>query len=260
MHAAKTGGEVLLQWLGKVKAREKGPRDLVTEADIASQNAIRDVVLSRFPSHQFVGEEDGPEVEFQADGNRAQIGAEFRWIVDPLDGTVNYVHGMPSFATSVALQRGSEVIVGSVFDPVADECFTATQGGGAMLNGKSISTSDCATLNEALVAASFSPNVPRDSDEVKRFIEVLSECQALRRLGSAALNLSYLAAGRLDAYWATSVKPWDVAAGWLIVAEAGGNMTALNGGAFELDRPEFVAAATPQLHRHLLDVLDRAVG
>lgn len=246
--AARRGGEVLLQWRGRVKAREKGPRDLVTEADWASQHAIEELLLRRFPDHNFLGEEDPQQL--------AQLSAEAPcWVVDPLDGTTNFVHGMPTFAVSVALMQQGKVEVGVVYNPVSDECFRASRGGGAELNGEQIRASDCGQLSQAMVAASFSAQVSDDSAEVRRFVQVLTRCQALRRLGSAALNLCYVAAGRLDAYWATSVKAWDMAAGALLIEEAGGVVTQFDGGPWDVRRPEFTAAATPPLHAELQGAL-----
>jgi myo-inositol-1(or 4)-monophosphatase len=248
--AARLGGQILLDWQGRIHPREKAPKDLVSEADLASQQAIYEVIHGTFPDHDFLGEEADPS-------EIAQREAEFRWIVDPLDGTVNYVHRLPAYSVSVALERCGEIQVGVVYDPTADECFSAVRGAGAFLNGAKISVSDCESLRTALVAASLSPGVTRDSEEVERFLDVLVECQALRRLGSAALNLAYLAAGRLDAYWGTNVKVWDVAAGLLLVREAGGLMSGVEGEAFDLSHPHFAAAATPILHAELVATLKR---
>ena len=250
--AARTGGSVLLSWMDRFETREKGPKDLVTDADLASQQAIRDIVLGEFPDHEFLGEEDDALDTKAINSPRADT---CRWLVDPLDGTTNYVHRLPMFSVSVAVERGGEILAGAVFDPIASECYTAQSGQGAWLNGAPLSTSNCERISEALLAASFSANVPRNSDEVVRFVEVLHSCQALRRMGSAALNLSYLAAGRLDGYWATSVKPWDVAAGILLVREAGGIATGVDGGPLDLARPKFAAAATPTLHKQLVGLL-----
>lgn len=252
--AARAGGRELLEWLGRINPREKAPKDLVTEADLASQRKIRDIALEAFPDHAFLGEEDDPMLLHDTSD------AEFRWIVDPLDGTTNFVHQMPAFSVSVALEQKGEVIVGVIYDPIAEECFTATQHGGAHLNGQPIQASCCTALREALVAASFSAGVQRDSEEIKRFLEVLTECQALRRLGSAALNLAYLGCGRLDGYWATSVKTWDVAAGILIAREAGAVFTSMAGGSVDLANPHFIGAATPELHGALSDTLARGAA
>ncbi len=248
--AARAGGEVLLSWIGRFEVREKGPSDLVTEADWASQEAIRKILLTAFPQHGFISEE--------ADAPRDAT-AEYCWVVDPLDGTTNYVHQLPHYAVSVALVHRGRPIVGAVFDPVHGECFTAAEGQGAHLNGRPIHASQVRDLSQALAAASFSAKVEPDSPEIDLFIAALLSCQAVRRTGSAALNLCYVAAGRLDAFWALSTKAWDVAAGVLLVEEAGGVVTRLDGGPLALDLPHPVASATRPLHEQFRILLQSAV-
>jgi myo-inositol-1(or 4)-monophosphatase len=254
--AARAGGQVLRELQGRIQVQEKGPRDLVTEADLASQEVIREILAKEFPDHDFRGEEDVTTAEAAKPQDNSN--SHYCWVVDPLDGTTNYVHQLPLYCVSVALRLGDNVVCGTVYDPVSEEVFTAVADGGAFLNGRLIRVSDCCRLEDALVAASFAPNVPRGSSEVARFIEVLHRCQAVRRLGSAALNLCYVAAGRLDAYFAANIKTWDVAAGQLILREAGATLTALDGGPFQLDHPQFASAATASLHRELMDVLQKA--
>lgn len=257
--AARAGGRVLMQMRGRIQAQEKGPKDLVTEADIASQEVIRRVLGDAFPSHGFLGEEgDGTISSLTPGGGGGK--SPYCWVVDPLDGTLNYARQLPNYSVSVALRHGSRVVCGVVYDPLLDECFGAELGQGATLNGEPIRASDCNRVERALIAASLPTEVPRGSREIDRFVEVMIHAQSIRRMGSAALNLCYLATGRLDAYWATCVKVWDVAAGTLIVTEAGGTVTHPDGSAFDLDCPQFVAAATPSLHRDLMTVLGRAQG
>ncbi len=248
--AAKAGGEVLRRMQGKIKAREKAPADLVTEADLISQETIRQLVLDAYPSHGFLGEESLPD----SDESLAKD-PEFVWIVDPLDGTTNYVHGLDYFCVSVALQHNAEIVVGTVYDPIREECFTAILHQGSYCNGRPIRCSDVQSLGDALVAASLPPRVEPNSDEVTRFLNVLYRCQALRRLGSAALNCCHVAAGRLDGYWATSVKKWDVAAGLLIIQEAGGTVLGIDGQPLQIDRPQFAATGHPALHSELIAAL-----
>jgi len=256
--ALRAGGEVLLSWQGRIRAKEKGPRDLVTEADVASQEAIRKVLIGAFPCHDFLGEEDcNDSANPPGTTGLGASASGYRWIVDPLDGTTNYVHQFQNFAVSVALEHEGQIVVGGVYDPVLDHCYLAEAGKGAKLNGNFLNVSSCHQLEQSLMAVSFSANVKRDSREVLRFIEVLQCCQALRRLGSCALNLCYLAAGQLDGYFATSVKTWDVAAGMLIVNESGGIVTNIDGGPFDLWNPEFAAAATNSLQKQLISVLKR---
>jgi myo-inositol-1(or 4)-monophosphatase len=252
--AARLGGGVLLEWIGRFKVREKGPADLVTEADLASQKSIRGLLADRFPDHDFLGEEDAPAADAIAEQVRSD---RFVWIVDPLDGTTNYAHGDPHFCVSVAVVQDNTTLAGAVLKPATDECFTAQRGCGARLNGQPIHSSDVENLGQALVGLSFPPQFRRDSAEVEDLFRVMEATQAVRRSGSAALNLCYVAAGRYDAYWATKTNAWDVAAGCLIVEEAGGVVTALNGSPFDLAAPWPIAAATPALSRQLIQTLAR---
>jgi myo-inositol-1(or 4)-monophosphatase len=253
--AARAGGSVLREWLGKFAVANKGPRDLVTEADLASQREIRRIVLGAFPEHGFVGEESLPDATGTPAADSGTSGAggnepSLRWHVDPLDGTSNYVHGFPAYCVSVALARGDEILVGTVYDPVQDECFTARAGGGAFLNGRRISASRAADLVDALVAVSFPPHVAVDSRPVTDFLAVLPHVHSIRRTGSTAINLAYLACGRIDAFWVRRIASWDVAAGLLLVAEAGAAIGQFGGArstGVSLDNPVFIAASTPKL-------------
>ena len=248
--AVRIGGREIQDWVGRFEVRKKGPADLVAQADLASQAAIRRTVLGAFPGHCLLGEETTPEqpVPVFSGGNRA----EYRWIVDPLDGTTNFVHGVPHYSVSLALERNGDLLVGAVYDPLLEECFTAAAGQGAWLNGRPIHTSQVAQLSDALAAAGFPPNVKRDAPDLLLFLEMACRCQAIRRTGSSALNLCYLAAGRFDLYWSYSTNIWDVAAGVLILQEAGGRITSPVGGDFSLEEAHFLAAANRGLHAQLL--------
>jgi myo-inositol-1(or 4)-monophosphatase len=247
LEAAELAGQALLDWQDRFTPREKGPKDLVSQADLAAQEAIRACILKSFPDHDFLSEEEAADRKAQGLPAIAERRSEYRWIVDPLDGTTNYIHHLPGYAVSIALQRGSQIELGVVFDPLAKECFVAERGKGAVLNGKPLQTSSCTDINRALIAVSFSPHVTRESPEIKRFVEILLASQSVRRMGSAALNLCYVAAGRLDGYLATSVSLWDVAAGLLMVEEANGKTAGLNGSPVCLDNPELIAAASPEV-------------
>lgn len=251
--AARAGGSILLDWQHRFIAKEKGCRDLVTEADLASQQAIREILLGRYGDHDFLGEEDA---SFPLAKKNFRT-SRYRWIVDPLDGTANYVHGLPAFAVTIALEKDGQIVLGVIFDPVSEELFHVVRGEGAFLNGQPLQTSGCTSPERAMVAVSFAPDVPRGSVEISRFIEALHSCQSVRRLGSAALNLAYLAAGRLDSYWATSVKIWDVAAGLLMVEEAGGTVSRIDGAELDLAKPEFLASANAPLQAEMLAILSR---
>jgi len=250
--AARAGGRVLQDWVGRFGVSSKGPRDLVTEADVAAQREVRRIVLGAFPDHAFVGEETLPEEADRAAG-------ETRWIVDPLDGTTNYVKGIPAYCTSVALARGDEILVGAIYDPVREECFTASAGEGAFLNGSRIAAAATRRLADAVVAVSFPTHVDAGSAAVQDFLAVLPGALAIRRSGSTAINLAYLACGRFDGFWARRIQSWDVAAGLLLVKEAGGHVGPYaGGGPVRLDVPAFISAATAELLGELQRVLPPA--
>jgi myo-inositol-1(or 4)-monophosphatase len=201
------------------------------------------------PGHHFVSEEGSGERRFDA---------EYCWIVDPLDGTTNYVHQVPHYCVSVALAHHGRVVAGAVFDPTSGDCYTAELGGGSRLNGRPIRTSGVSDLSQALVAASFSAYIEFPSREIDQFVQSLVTCQAVRRTGSAALNLCYVASGRFDAFWALSTSAWDIAAGVLLVEEAGGVATLTDGRPLTLDAPYPAASATPLLHEQFCRMLESA--
>ena len=248
--AARLGGRILVEYLGKAAVREKGPADLVTDADMASQQAIEQLIRIRFPQHEFLGEEST-----LAERQRAQASGRPVWVVDPLDGTANYVHRLPGFSVSVALVEGNEPKVGVVYDPMSDTLYAATSEGAVTKNNKPIRTSGCERIEKAMVCCSFRPNVRRGDAEVHQFLNVLESSQSLRRLGSAAMNLCYVAEGCLDAYWASSVKAWDVAAGGLIARTAGAQLTSVTGGPFDLWDAKLLATSSPALHTAMLRCL-----
>jgi myo-inositol-1(or 4)-monophosphatase len=248
--AARVAGRILLDWAGRFTVSEKGPADLVTEADVASQTAIHGILHERFPDHGFLGEE----------GLSTASGAgEFRWIIDPLDGTSNYVHGFPYYAVSIGLECQCELVAGVIYDPTRDEMFTAARGEGAMLNSRPIRSSRFAPLNKAMVIASFPPGVAAESAPIRRFLKVLPHAQTIHRSGSAALNLAYVAAGRLDGFWSTSLKPWDVAAGAAIVAEAGGRVTRMDGRPLDIRVADLLCTNGTGIHEELVALLSGSV-
>jgi len=249
--AVRAGAAAVQERFGRCEPRKKGPADLVTDADFASQEAVRNTILDAFPDHVLVSEEGEPAAA-PADG-------AWRWILDPLDGTTNYVHRVPHYAVSLALERGGELLVGAVYNPADGECFTAVGGKGAWLDGRPLSTSSVTTLPDALAVCGFPPRATMGAPDVRVFLAALSSCQAVRRTGSAALNLCYLAAGRFDAYWSFSTKIWDVAAGVLIAREAGAAVSGPRGGPFELDTGHFLAAANDPLHGELRAMVDAAL-
>jgi myo-inositol-1(or 4)-monophosphatase len=244
--AARLGGAILQDWAGRITPKEKSPKNLVTEADFASQKAISEFLGRECPGHGFLGEEEG---------GPAAIASDYRWIVDPLDGTSNYVHRFPFYAVSIGVEHQGQLVAGAIFDPTRNEMFSASIGSGATLNGQSIEPSATEPLASALVIASLPVKTSSDSLEVRRFLRVLTKAQSLQRTGSAALNLCYVAAGRMDAYWSTSLKPWDMAAGVLILREAGGRVTAIDGGAFDVNVPDLLASNGNALHDELAELL-----
>lgn len=255
--AARAGAVELMARRDDRVVKEKAPKDLVTDADLASQKAIRSILLDGFSDHAFVGEEAG-ETEPPAAVKAGSQDAPPCWVVDPLDGTVNYVHRLQSFAVSIALHHAGKMRLGVIFDPVTEEMFTAIDGHGAHCNGSPIKVSGQDDISDSLVACSFPAGVAATDPEVGRFVNVLEQCRSLRRLGSCALNMCYVAAGRLDAYWATAVMPWDSAAGTVIAREAGAELTKYDGGEFDDWHPKFCVSASKHLHQTMISSLTAA--
>ncbi len=271
--AALEAGAVLKEKLGKVGFREKSPADLVTEADVASQRRVEEILLTAFPDHYFLGEESqGATPSFGAAlassvsnkkmlkesecGSKAPIDLPFTWIVDPLDGTTNFVHGVPFFCTSIALARGNELLCAVIYDPIANELFTAQRGQGAYLNGVRLQTSAVLRPTNALTAISFPTRTKPDSPDYLAFKRCVTVCQSMRRTGSTALNLAYVACGRFDCNICQCAHPWDVAAGVLLILEAGGLATNTDGRAFDLAVQPLLATANSDLHRSFLSLLN----
>ena len=242
--AAKAAGEVLRRGFGRdLNVRYKGEVDLVTEVDERAEQEIKEILQEAFPTYEILTEESG----------RLEGEGEARWIVDPLDGTTNYAHELPIFATSIALEREGDVILGVVHDPMAEETYTAERKGSATLNGHSIRVSDTDELIRALLATGF----PYDRQAIQPTLDLFGRfavlTQSMRRLGSAALDLCYVAAGRLDGYYERGVWPWDIAAGGIILEESGGKATDYQGHKLDLEGGEIVAS-NGQLHPSLISV------
>ena len=244
--AAHVGGRILQDWIGRFSVREKSRANLVTEADEASQSAIVQSLKNHFPQHGFLGEENL---------NERDASTETFWIIDPLDGTSNYVHGFPYYAVSIGLWIRDHIDVAVIFDPTRNETFAAESGKGATLNGHSIKTSGETELQSAMGMASLPVATNLENPAVKRFLNALPKLQTVQRSGSAALNLAYVASGRVDCFWSTSLHPWGVAAGALLVAESGGIITKLDGSKFDIFVPDLLAASTPILGRELVTAL-----
>jgi myo-inositol-1(or 4)-monophosphatase len=246
VQAAQAGGAVLQEWIGRFSVREKSRANLVTEADEASQSVIVDSLKRQFPNHGFLAEENLD----QSTGDDQP-----RWIIDPLDGTSNYVHGFPYYAVSIALYAAGRLQTGVIFDPTRNETFSAVAGGGAYLGQQKLTTSGAEDLADAMAMASLPIAAPPEDPAIRRFLQGLGKLQTVQRSGSAALNLAYVAAGRIDAFWSSSLHAWDVAAGVLLIQEAGGSITGLKGDAIDIFQPSLLAASTEKLRQDLLTVL-----
>jgi myo-inositol-1(or 4)-monophosphatase len=251
IEAAKEAGSFLKQSVGKVKnieMKKDEERNLVSEIDKESEAMIIRRIKRRFPDHAILAEESG--------GTEAS--AEYKWIIDPLDGTTNFLHGLPIFSVTIGIEWKGEIVAGVVYDPNSDELFTAERGSGAYLNGKRLQVSPASRLINSLVVTGFPYNIADNPDHaVEHFEHFLMECQGIRRLGSAALDLSYVAAGRFDGFWEVSLNPWDMAAGILLVNEAGGRVTDFSGGPASIYNKQ-ILASNAMIHESMLQVLRNA--
>jgi myo-inositol-1(or 4)-monophosphatase len=244
--ASRMAGDLLSRNIDSSrKISYKGAVDLVTDFDKRSQDVILSHLSSRFPAHDFLAEEDLSE----------QRGSEYRWIIDPIDGTTNYAHKLPIFCVSIALEWKSEIVCGVIYDPMRKEMFSAMEGRGSLLNGQSIRISTTADLDKSLLATGFPYDV-RDSEvnNIDHFANFATRVQAIRRCGSAALDLCYVACGRFDGFWELKLNPWDVAAGILIVEESGGRVTGFKGEKTNHFGKDLLAS-NGMIHRQMIQVL-----
>jgi myo-inositol-1(or 4)-monophosphatase len=245
--AARRAAAVLDQWRARFQVREKARFDLVTDADLASQRTIYEYLGSLFPNHSFLGEEDAAH-------RRPAPDAPPTWIVDPIDGTTNYVHDCPMYCISIGLQVAGELVVGVVLDPTRPELFRAAKGRGAWLNDRRIQTSATDRLDEALLATGFPPDIRGQERTLEWWRYFSLHARSLRRTGSTALNMAYVAAGRFDGYWAFDNHVWDVAGAAVLVREAGGTLTNIDGVPYDPYTPDALASNGP-LHSSLLAAL-----
>lgn len=243
--AARTAGDILLKHLGQPLDLEfKGDVDLVTKVDRLSEEVIVSIIRNAYPDHQILAEE----------GTNQEGVSKYRWIIDPLDGTTNYAHSFPCFAVSIGLEAAGEMVVGVVYDPVRDECFTAMEGRGAYLNGKAIHVSRVDKLNSALLATGFPYDRRQHPDDyLGLFRKFMMKAQEIRRPGSASIDLCYLAAGRIDGFWECKLKPWDVAAAVVIVREAGGRISDFKGDRFSIYGTETLAS-NGSIHDEMVEI------
>ncbi len=239
---------------GSLTVRKKGAIDLVTEVDLAVETMFREVVGERFPDHAILAEELGASPGVSADGIAAD-GHRYCWIFDPLDGTTNYAHGVPIYCSSLALEIDGRVDVAAVYDPSRKELFTAERGQGAFLNGARLSVSSAADVADSLLVTGFPYDIRSDAGEILGlFGEFILRSRAVRRLGSAALDLCWVAAGRFEGFWEQRLHAWDIAAGSLLVEEAGGRVTGMDGSRFE-PRGVHILATNGHVHQEMLDAI-----
>jgi len=251
IQTARDAGAILADRLGRAQVSNKGDIDLVTEADLASEKLIIERIRSHYPRHAILAEESGASEELNAGKS------EWKWIIDPLDGTTNYAHGYPCFCVSIGLERAGVVEVAVIYDPNRDELFAAERGQGATLNGRGIRVSDVADLNQAMLCTGFPYNVRERPNFARDFANFTMEAQAVRRDGSAAIDLAYLACGRFDGFWEDGLNAWDVAAGLLLIEEAGGQISDFNGKPIDIYEAK-VLASNGLIHDAMMHVLGTA--
>jgi myo-inositol-1(or 4)-monophosphatase len=252
IQTARDAGAILADRLGHaLQVSNKGDIDLVTEADLASEKLIIERIKSHYPRHAILAEESGA-----TDGIDLVSGkTDWKWIIDPLDGTTNFAHGYPCFCVSIAVERAGAIEIAVVYDPTRDETFAAERGQGATLNERPMRVSTVADLNAAMLCTGFPYNVRERPDFTRDFANFTMTAQAVRRDGSAALDLAYIAYGRYDGFWEEGLKPWDTAAGILLIQEAGGRVSDFNGAPLDIYTSK-VLASNGLIHEDMIRVLD----
>lgn len=248
--AARRAGNIINRGsldLERLQVVRKGPKDYVTEVDKAAEEAVIDILRTAYPDHGFLGEESGVHV---APGEMAGDSPEFQWIIDPLDGTTNFIHGFPAYAVSIALAQRGQITQAVVYDPTRNEMFTASRGSGAFLNDRRMRVSGQTRYHDALLGAHV-PGSAGGASGTSRFSSMLSECASARRMGSTVLDMAYVATGRFDGFCGVHLKPWDVAAGSLLVLEAGGLVADFQGEQGWLESGS-VLAANPKIFTQML--------
>lgn len=250
IQTARDAGRLLAERFGRsLRVSNKSELDLVTESDLASERLIIDRIKTYYPRHAILAEESGMN-PLASDGEQG----DWRWIIDPLDGTTNYAHGYPCFCVSIGLEHKGRIEVGVVYDPMRDECFAAERGEGAALNGKRIRVSPTPNLASALLCTGFPYDVRERGEFARHFANFIMNAQGVRRDGAAALDLAYIAAGRFDGFWEEGLKPWDVAAGVLLIEEAGGKVSDYHGEAFDIFTPP-ILVSNGLIHEQMMRVL-----
>jgi myo-inositol-1(or 4)-monophosphatase len=247
IRAAREAGQILNQFAARgFEITNKGRINLVTEADLASEKHIKALIAAQYPSHRIIAEESGISHHAQAD---------YCWIIDPLDGTTNFAHGFPCFAVSIGIEHQGELIAGVIYDPSRDELFAAERGAGATLNDKKIRVSEISQMEKALLVSGFPYDVrERMNEYMPAWQAFLAQAQGVRRFGAAAIDMVYVAMGRLDGFWENGLNAWDCAAGAVIVEEAGGRLSNLAGDPFDAYQPSMLCT-NGLIHEEMLAVL-----
>ena len=249
IQTARDAGRLLAERFGRnLRISNKSELDLVTESDLASERLIIDRIKTHYPRHAILAEESG------ASAPAGGASSEWRWIIDPLDGTTNYAHGYPCFCVSMGLEHQGRLQLGVVYDPMRDEVFSAERGEGAALNDKRIHVSSTPNLASALLCTGFPYDVRERSEFARHFSNFIMNAQGVRRDGAAALDLAYVAAGRFDGFWEEGLKPWDVAAGALMIEEAGGRVSNYANGPLDIFNPP-ILASNGLIHEQMMQVL-----
>lgn len=248
IETARVAGQILLEKFGrKISISKKGDIDLVTEADLASEKIIIERIRSYYPKHSILAEESGEAIVKDGD-------ASWKWIIDPLDGTTNFAHGYPCWCVTLALEHDGEIVVGVTFDPTRNELFAAEKGGGATLNNKPFRVSETEKLSEALIITGFPYDFKQREDFAKHLTAFLLKARGVRRDGSAAIDMAYVACGRFDGFWEEGLNAWDVAAGTLLIAEAGGRVSYYDDSKFSIYQPP-ICASNGRIHGEMLEIL-----
>ena len=248
IETALTAGSILLEKFGRnIKISKKGEIDLVTEADLASEKAIIERIRSHYPRHSILAEESGEVISSESANN-------WKWIVDPLDGTTNFAHGYPCFCVTLALEHDGEIVVGVTFDPTRNELFAAEKGKGATLNNKPIRVSDTEKLSESLIVTGFPYDFKTRTDFTGHLHDFLLKSRGVRRDGSAAIDMAYVACGRFDGFWEEGLHAWDVAAGVLLIEEAGGRVSYYDDSKFSIYQAP-ICADNGLIHGEMLEIL-----
>ena len=248
IETARDAGRILMEKFGrKIEITMKGEINLVTEADLASEALIIERIKSYYPKHSILAEESGEAVVIGGDST-------WKWIIDPLDGTTNFAHGYPCFCVTLALEHNGEIVIGVTYDPTRNELFAAERGKGATLDGKPIRVSQTEELGSSLIVTGFPYDIKQRDNFARHLTDMLLQSRGVRRDGSAAIDMAYVACGRFDGFWEEGLNPWDVAAGVLLIEEAGGQVSYYDGSKFSIYEAP-ICASNGLIHSQMLSIL-----